>query len=233
MSGTEDPADRETLAGEYVLGVLDDAQMRVVRAQARDDPALAAAIAAWQDRLAPLASVVSERAPPAELWARIEASVAPLPQLPANDLAPLPSRRRPAWSWQAATAVSLALAAALAVFAFLPKPAPPQGEVATIAPIGSPAAAFLARAQPDGSVTLAALRPAPVPADRDLELWILPVGAAKVAPLGVLSASGETLHLPNLPPTGTQLLVSLEPKGGSPTGQPTGPVLYGGTLTQL
>jgi anti-sigma-K factor RskA len=32
---------------------------------------------------------------------------------------------------------------------------------------------------------------------------------------------------------GTQLLVSLEPKGGSPTGQPTGPVIYGGKLTAL
>jgi anti-sigma-K factor RskA len=29
------------------------------------------------------------------------------------------------------------------------------------------------------------------------------------------------------------LLVSLEPKGGSPTGQPTGPVLYGGQLTAV
>jgi anti-sigma-K factor RskA len=29
------------------------------------------------------------------------------------------------------------------------------------------------------------------------------------------------------------LAVSLEPKGGSPTGQPTGPVLYQGALTVL
>jgi anti-sigma-K factor RskA len=29
------------------------------------------------------------------------------------------------------------------------------------------------------------------------------------------------------------LLVSLEPKGGSPTGQPTGPVLYGGWLVTV
>jgi anti-sigma-K factor RskA len=32
------------------------------------------------------------------------------------------------------------------------------------------------------------------------------------------------------PPEGAQLLVSQEPKGGSPTGLPTGPVLYGGTI---
>jgi len=32
---------------------------------------------------------------------------------------------------------------------------------------------------------------------------------------------------------GTQLLVSLEPKGGSPTGQPTGPVVYAGRLANV
>ena len=39
-------------------------------------------------------------------------------------------------------------------------------------------------------------------------------------------------HEASLPP-GTQLLVSLEPRGGSPTGQPTGPVLYGGRLAAV
>jgi anti-sigma-K factor RskA len=42
----------------------------------------------------------------------------------------------------------------------------------------------------------------------------------------------------NLPPhelltAQTQLLVSLEPQGGSPTGQPTGPVLWGGRLAAI
>jgi anti-sigma-K factor RskA len=36
-----------------------------------------------------------------------------------------------------------------------------------------------------------------------------------------------------MPMNGLQLLVSLEPRGGSPTGQPTGPVLYGGTLQEM
>jgi anti-sigma-K factor RskA len=39
------------------------------------------------------------------------------------------------------------------------------------------------------------------------------------------------LRLSAPPATGTQFLVSLEPAGGSPTGQPTGPVLYEGTFS--
>jgi anti-sigma-K factor RskA len=248
MSGTPgDADDPDLLAGEYVLGVLDAEEMQAVRARARREPLLARAVADWQGRLAPLVGVIGDVPPPAQLWPRIETAVAPLPQLPANDMglgyerAPAaPSRAagapgrapRKAGYWPWATAASLALAAALAVVAFLPRPAPP-GEVASIAPIGAPAAAFLAHTQADGSVTLSSIAPKPVPTDHDLELWILPVGAQKVAPLGVVPSAGETLRLKTPPPTGTQLLISLEPKGGSPTGQPTGPVLYGGTLTPI
>ena len=89
----------------------------------------------------------------------------------------------------------------------------------------------MAAAQPDGSVVLTARGTRRGAArDRDLELWILPPGAKGVASLGVLPVTGRTLRLPSMPPTGTQLLISLEPRGGSPTGQPTGPVLYAGTL---
>jgi anti-sigma-K factor RskA len=33
-----------------------------------------------------------------------------------------------------------------------------------------------------------------------------------------------------MPANGTQLLISLEPLGGSPSGAPTGPVVYAGML---
>jgi anti-sigma-K factor RskA len=77
--------------------------------------------------------------------------------------------------------------------------------------------------QPTASIT--------VPTDKDLELWALPKGETKPRSLGVLPPSGRQLTAELAPDT--QLLVSLEPKGGSPTGQPTGPVLYGGWLTTI
>ncbi len=258
MSGSEDgisgPDDIEATAGEYVLGVLDLAEMRAVRVRARTEPALAAAIVGWEIRLAPLAEAVPPRAPPPGLWQRIEARIAPVPEEPANDpldlapaaaavAAPPPSfaadrggqrpaaRARGVRGWQAATVAALALAAVFAAIAFIPSGTPGGARLAAIAPIGAPQAAFVATARPDGTVVLTALAPAEVPSGRDLELWILPPGSKTVAPLGVLPATGKTLRLPAVPATGTQLLISLEPRGGSPTGQPTGPVLYAGTLT--
>ena len=112
------PEEVQVLAGEYVLGALDEAEMRAVRRRAADDPVLAAAIAAWEQQLAPLADAVLPMAPPEALWARIAAAVAPLPQeaaerpalhAPAEPLVPgarhvRPPRAAPprrVWPWQA------------------------------------------------------------------------------------------------------------------------------------
>jgi anti-sigma-K factor RskA len=65
---------------------------------------------------------------------------------------------------------------------------------------------------------------------KSYELWALPEGAAPVS-LGLLPVRGEVAR--SLAPEqraalaeATKVAVSLEPEGGSPTGAPTGPVLY-------
>ena len=90
---------------------------------------------------------------------------------------------------------------------------------------------LLATAERGGGLVVQPTAPITVPTDKDLELWALPQGETRPRSLGVLPPSGRTL-VAQLAPN-TQLLVSLEPKGGSPTGQPTGPVLYGGWLTTV
>ena len=63
-----------------------------------------------------------------------------------------------------------------------------------------------------------------------------PEGGGNPRSLGLLKADGVTvLDRRRLPPAllagGTALLaVSVEPPGGSPTGVPTGPVVYAGKL---
>lgn len=232
------PEELQVLAGEYVLGALDAAEMRAVRRQAEADARLAAAIKGWEERLAPLAAVVPAVGPPPALWSRIEAAVAPEPaalHAPAQRLVPParpprpPAPRRRVWPWQLATAGALALAAGLAAVIVL-QPRPPGPLLAALTPANTPTPGFLAEAQPDGRLVLSALTPVPVPPGRDLELWILPRGGTQPASLGVLPAAGRQIVLPAAPAPGTQLMVSLEPQGGSTTGAPTGPVLYAGTI---
>lgn len=224
MSDT--PDDPAILAGEYVLGVLENDEVAAVLRQSEADPALLQAIADWELWLAPLAELVTPIAPPAPIWERIERSMgaAAAPPAPTG----FRRTRTGAGFWRATTVGALALAAVFAAIAYLPR-GEPAPRLAALTVTGAPAPAFIAEARGDGFVVLTAVSPAPVPVGRDLELWLLPKSAARVASLGVLPSTGRRLPVANLG-DGAQLLVSLEPQGGSPTGQPTGAVLYGGTL---
>ena len=91
--------------------------------------------------------------------------------------------------------------------------------------------------QGNGELEVRVIQTAALAGDRSLELWTLPHNAAPQS-LGLVPASGivklplparSASTLPDIP----ALAVSLEPKGGSPTGAPTGPVLYSGTLLKI
>jgi anti-sigma-K factor RskA len=79
------------------------------------------------------------------------------------------------------------------------------------------------------------LSPVGMTPDRVLELWSVPP-EGNPRSLGLISANGVTvLKRERLPATvlkgGTAALaVSVEPPGGSPTGVPTGPVVFAGKL---
>jgi anti-sigma-K factor RskA len=230
MSDAQD--DRDLLAASYALGVLDRAEAAEVEAAMATDQALRTAIAAWDERLAPLAAVVAPAPPPPELWSRIVASAGLGVAVP-----PRHTLLRRTWHstpfWRTTTAAALAIAAVVAGIAFLRPPSPAERLVAALAPPGAPAAMFMAEVQPDGRVLIRALGPVSVQDGKDLELWALPAGATRPVSLGVLPPIGRNVPVRELLAAQTQLMISLEPQGGSRTGAPTGPVLWGGRLSSV
>lgn len=217
-----DAPDRDALAAEYALGSLEGAEREQAERLLREDAGFARAVQDWQVRLAPLSRLIAPVAPPPGLWARIEASTTSA----ANDnVVPLRRMR----FWQATTGLALAIAASLALFMVMRQPEPPR--VAVLAPMTGGVPVLVATLDRDGALTIRPNGAIAVPSDRDLELWALAKGDTRPRSLGVLPAAGRQL-VASLAPD-TQLLVSLEPRGGSPTGLPTGPVLYGGTLTAV
>lgn len=72
--------DLDTRAAEYVLGTLEPADHAQVAVQVDHDPAMQAAVAAWQRRLGALNTDTSAIEPPAGLWHRIASAIgAPSP----------------------------------------------------------------------------------------------------------------------------------------------------------
>jgi anti-sigma-K factor RskA len=245
MSGAEN--DRDLLAAEYVLGVLEGAERDEVIRRADRDNALSAAIAEWEERLAPLGTIVPPVAAPAVLWQRIETSCGLM-------AAPLSPETEPAravkasgfWDalgfWRGATALGFGLAAAIAVVAVINRPptpspaAPPEIPLASAvlaSPKAGEAPAFVAEANADKTIMLKPLERVAIASGKDLELWALPDGATVPQPLGVIGAAGQTVALPPSLHGPGQLMVSLEQKGGSSTGLPQGPVLWLGHISQL
>lgn len=219
--------EREALAAEYVLGVLDGTERDRARRLLLSDREFASFVRAWDARLTPLADGVAPVPPPESVWTRIEIALDDAIRTPA--VIPEP-RREGARLWRGASLVFGALAAGMATFMVLRPPVvrPVQAVLSA-----SDAPVFVASVERDGAVLVRAVTAPVVPAGHDLELWVLPAGADRPASLGVLPAVGKQVPRGVVTAPGTQLLVSLEPRGGSPTGQPTGPVLFAGTLERL
>ena len=217
-----DQPDRDLLAAEYVLGSLEGDDRAEAERLLATDQAFARSVADWQQRLTPLAAHVAPVVPPADLWGRIEADIG------STGASVLPFRRR-IRLWQTSTGVALAIAASLAAFIVLHQPE--LLRVAVMSPMAGGAPVLMATAERNGALIVRPTAAISVPSGKDLELWALAQGETRPRSLGVLPASGTRLVAQLAPDT--QLLVSLEPKGGSPTGQPTGPVLYGGWLVTV
>ncbi len=225
--------DTELLVAEYVLGTLEPADRAALSREAETDPALRQAIDAWERRLAPLNRIGDQVAPPAALWPRIEASAwNPAAVQPAAPVVRgVPDRAlRGLRLWRGAAAVGFALAATIAGIALLRPPPPAAALLTALLPLGQQGPVFVAETTPDGGLSVRPVGALHVAPDRDLELWLLKDGDKAPTPLGLLRGDGVRLAAGSLPRAGAKILVSLEPRGGSPTRLPTGPVLYGGSF---
>ena len=237
MNCKNKPELRERLAAEYALGTLRGRARERLRGWMREDAALARAAAEWDERLAPLAEAVRPVPAPARVWRGIEA------RLPGEARRGAPAGAAGWWDrvafWRSlGLLASGAAAALLAVLVLLPagKAPPPEALPASyIAVLSDPKTqrpVLIATAlRQDERLSVRALDPAILVSDRSLELWALP---RQGGPRSLGLVEGERALLKLARPADAALgdvpllAVSLEPRGGSRTGAPTGPVLYSG-----
>lgn len=229
-----EPERLDALAAQYVLGTLSrPARKRMARLASSNDTA-AAALRAWENRLLPLAQSVPPVSPPDRIWSAILGRIQN--QRPSRSM----------WAnlglWRGLTLAGFATAVALAVVILAPRPEmPPETLVAVLAGKDARPALVVSADRSGRTLTLKALAPVQPAADRVLQLWALPE-QGNPRSLGLIPAAGAALSVVRLDltaPAGQALqnipalAVSLEPSGGSPTGLPTGPVLYSGPIQRL
>ncbi|MFM2355642.1 MAG: hypothetical protein RLZZ528_1378 [Pseudomonadota bacterium] len=215
MTTDRDMDDREGLAAEYVLGTLPLEDRALAERLIGSDTAFAAMVEDWTGKLAPLNDGYAEVAPPESLMTRVEARLFPVPA------------RRPMWRVWLGGLAGAAAAVALAV-AVLPPLQRPEPLVATLRGEGQD---LIVAARFDAAAGKLSVRRDGGPAaqtGQDYQLWLIPAGQAPV-PMGLIREGDLSVELAALP-AGATLAVSLEPEGGSPTGQPTGPVLVAAVI---
>jgi anti-sigma-K factor RskA len=223
----------DALAAQYALGTLSPRARRRMAGIARNDAVVARAVAAWELRLAGLAEAIPGVTPSPHLWQGIQSRL--------GFVEPM-ARPRRWWAslglWRGLAFAGFALAFALAVTLLAPR-AERANEMIVVVLAGQDAKpALVASAERGGRyLTVKAVAPVEIAAGRALELWALPDGKDPRS-LGLIPATGIG-RVALAAPAGIvfqsipAIAVSLEPAGGSPTGKPTGPVLYSGSVQLL
>ena len=234
----EDGGGDDILAAEYVVGALSAEERRAVASRIATDPAFAHLVERWEANLAPMQDAFEPVEPPASvkraLDERLFASAA--------GSARAEPVRGGLWNslafWRGLAVASVLAVAVLAGRPFLVEQPEPRASrlVASLAPRESDVHYFVVYDVRTADIGLSHVT-GERQSGRDFELWVVEKDQPPVS-LGIIPA-GSTVHLA-VDQTlrakieqGAVFTISLEPQGGSPTGQPTGPVVAAGDLRDI
>jgi anti-sigma-K factor RskA len=255
MNLLQHPELLDRLASAYALGTLRGGARRRFEAMAREQAPVRAAALIWQSRVASLNELQTAAQPAAAVWTRIDNLVRADGEQAAMAAARATAAPvRGGWLrslalWRGTTAAG-ALATVLAVVTAVglrddlgaqigelqaQLSAQPQIEYVAVLSDDQASASVLVTFDPKSrKLTLQRVGGYQEAADKSLQLWALPPGAAPRS-LGVLNQekllqlAADQRDVREVP----ALAISLEPLGGVPSERgPTGPVLFKGALIQ-
>ncbi len=237
--------DQDRLAAEHVLGLLEGEERGLAQRLLTSDESFQTLVQQWRTRFAEWDNTAADVAPNDGLWRRIETGLEPQPaHTAARPAAPARRETSPGllqglWNslsfWR-----GFGMAGALAGFLlamgvgyFADKAARQPTLVAVLMSETSQPGAVL-RTFADGRLELTPLGDMEIPHNHSIQVWTFPDPNGAPVSVGVVQTARTVLLDPsNLPrPHSNPLFaISVEPLAGSPTGQPTGPVVMRGTAS--
>lgn len=236
------PQERDALAGEYVLGLVEGTDRAALEQRIEREPALAASVESWRGHLAAIDATARPIPPSPGLWPRIEAEIAAI--LPAAERGRLKALKAGntladwwnnlfIWRGAALAGALAAILLAIGLNGALDRAKRQPVMVAVLLTEASVAAAVV-NTYPDGRVEMVPLQNITVPEGKALEIWTLWDRAVGPRSVGLIDRARTTpLRLDQLPLGTNQLFeITIENATGSPTGRPTGPIVAKGTTSQ-
>lgn len=231
--------EMQALAGEYVLGTLPLAKRQDVERRLASEPLLRAAVAAWEQRLLPLTALAAPEQPSPGLWPRISHSLA-------GNLTPQAVTAAGGWQrwwddlrlWRALSGGAVFATLVLAVL-LTRQPSPAALQPAYMVVLVAPqerTAGYVVQASMNRQLTLTPLQGTAVPGNKSLQFWTKGTTWKAPVSLGLVQPNQSLrLALDKLPQVEADQLfeITLEPQAGSPTGRPTGPILYIGRAVKV
>ena len=232
MNIRNNPALREKLAAEYVLGTLRGGARRRFERWLAGDSALRTSVADWQDRILPMAEWSQAAVPPARVWNGIERRLGFAGKTPWWQFWRVDGARL----WGGLAVGTGAVAAVLAVVLATRVQEPVLQQVATLVDEKAQTALVVAADARHARIEVRVADNIKVPDDRTLELWAITT-AGKARSLGILPDNRRASLRLDSRAVGADVMllaISLEPKGGSPNKEaPSGPVLYKGAWVRM
>lgn len=225
----DNPRLRSILAGEYVLGTMKPRVRTRFERLLRYDADLARLTGEWADRLGTIDRSARPEAVPPRVWRAIEARTRP-----ASERAGARRRQSPAfWRWTAAAASAAVVVLLVALGTRIEAPSPTPHVVAVLTDKNGTPGWIVSEAAPREAFAVEAVHAQAIDAQHAFELWV--IADNKARSLGVIPGTAQsraTIPATAVPKNGVAFAVSLEPPGGSPTGQATGPILYQGQIIE-
>lgn len=221
---------RSQLAAEYVLGTLSGKARKRFEQFLIEDPALQILVDRWSAKLNPLGRTLPPIKPPKRVWRNIEKRL---------NLKPGSGFWSRLWVWRSLAAMASTAALIMAVFLggyFQVEPTPVF--VSVVQNDQAQSVWLISADVKQNRVVVQNLNPQTIIPEKDFELWLLPAKQQPPISIGIIQGKGD-VQLVLKPPinkalhTSVGMAVSLEPRGGSPTGAPTGPVLYSGAVKSI
>jgi anti-sigma-K factor RskA len=222
------PKLQSLLAAEYVLGSLHGGARRRFESVLAREPRLRREVEYWQRRLNPLVETLQPVRPRRRVWRNIQ-----------NRIRGSGRESWPALVWDSlafwrSLAAGSAAALLLAILAVQQLNTDYQQTIHYVAVLKNEQAQPMLIATMDAKnmLTLDMLGPDNTGPDEVMEVWSLPRDGSKPVSLGLLKGRRARLVLTReqlewLEAAG-EIAISIEPAGGSPSGLPTGPVMYRG-----